>query len=78
MNKLLRSVILKRFFCAKDLRKCFGLDFRLLGSSTMQLNVLGRRASEVHFRLKHLGRSFAQKKRFRMTDQPSTTFSNTL
>ncbi|GEM_PF-88943 len=43
------TVILKRFFCAKHLRRYFRLSCRGLGSSTRNSNPAGSRASQRHF-----------------------------
>src|SRR5690349_16304864 len=45
----LTSVILKRFFWAKDLRRYFRLICRWLGSFTRNSTHMGRRASQLHF-----------------------------
>jgi|SRR5581483_3377751 len=64
-----QPVLLKAFFWPKDLRESFHLQCSAWLSP--KPHVHGLRAWKAHFGSRHSGRSFAQKKRFRMTDAES-------
>ena len=64
---LLTIVILKRFFCAKDLPEYVGLNCALQALGLSDIGFLVR-AKPERFSLKHSGRSFGHKRAFRMTD----------
>src|SRR6185437_13036388 len=61
------SVILKARFWPKDLPQCFRLKCSGLALTRKPTSIVPR-AWKVQFSPTHFGRSFAQKKRFRMTE----------